>query len=244
MVKQQNSSVNTASKSHGLSQRLGDRLKAARNSKQITLEAAAQATKIRSTYLQALESHRWSEFPADVYLWGFLKKYAEFLGLSPKEMAELLIQEKERPAEEKPADRQPLQEDRPEDSPAHERTLIVWMGLLVGAAGVFLYLSHQSNVNIQKSPPPLFARSSTPDQEHVLSVMALKNTWLSVSTKKGRRIFEGIVPATSIRIWRSSSPFVVRVRKASDLRVEIDGSLTSMTMAEGRDIELPSDESR
>lgn len=58
---------------------IGAVLKAARLKKGLALEAVARQTRIPKRYLEALEADRFEEFPALVYLRGFLKGYCEFL---------------------------------------------------------------------------------------------------------------------------------------------------------------------
>lgn len=47
----------------------------------MSVSEVAEITKIRSTYLRALEDGRYSEFSSEVHLQGFLSNYAKFLGL-------------------------------------------------------------------------------------------------------------------------------------------------------------------
>ena len=63
--------------------RLGEILLMARQSKGIELERAARDTKIRARYLAALESGEFRELPGAVYTKGFLRNYAQYLGLDP-----------------------------------------------------------------------------------------------------------------------------------------------------------------
>lgn len=56
----------------------------------ITLEDAAQATKIGKNYLRALEEDRYQDFASPAYLKGFLKIYAQHLGLNPDDLLQLL----------------------------------------------------------------------------------------------------------------------------------------------------------
>lgn len=58
---------------------IGGVLKAARLKKGLAMEAVARQTRISKRYLEALEADRFDEFPALVYLRGFLKSYCEFL---------------------------------------------------------------------------------------------------------------------------------------------------------------------
>jgi len=63
---------------------LGAILRATRLAKQIDLKTVEQETKIRETYLLALEEDNYAVIPGDVYVRGFLNNYATFLGLDGK----------------------------------------------------------------------------------------------------------------------------------------------------------------
>jgi hypothetical protein len=60
---------------------LGSTLREARTRQGLELRDAAEATRIRVKFLAALEDERLGELPAEVYARGFLRAYAEFLGL-------------------------------------------------------------------------------------------------------------------------------------------------------------------
>jgi Helix-turn-helix domain len=60
---------------------IGSSLKDARLRKDMNLATAAEATKIRSRHLQALEDEQFDVLPGQTYVRGFLKTYADFLGL-------------------------------------------------------------------------------------------------------------------------------------------------------------------
>jgi len=55
----------------------------------MNLEDAAEATKISSEYLQALEENRISQFASLAYLKGFVRIYANSLGLNPDDIIRL-----------------------------------------------------------------------------------------------------------------------------------------------------------
>lgn len=84
----------------------GEILRQAREARQITLEGAADITKIRRKYLEALEQEQFHILPDQIYGRWFLQTYARFLGLDPKE----LVQELERPLDSDTCNdtRQPL----------------------------------------------------------------------------------------------------------------------------------------
>ena len=60
---------------------LGEELRQARVSNGITLDEAQRATRISRRYLEALESDDYAALPAAVFARGFLRSYAQFLGL-------------------------------------------------------------------------------------------------------------------------------------------------------------------
>jgi hypothetical protein len=60
---------------------IGSSLKAARLRQDVDLNEAEAATKIRAKYLRALEDERFEILPAQTYVKGFLRAYADYLGL-------------------------------------------------------------------------------------------------------------------------------------------------------------------
>jgi cytoskeleton protein RodZ len=62
---------------------LGERFRAAREARGLSLSEVSEQIRIRSVYLAAIEEERWSAIGAPVYIRGFLRTYARFLGLDP-----------------------------------------------------------------------------------------------------------------------------------------------------------------
>ena len=60
---------------------IGHSLRAARERQGIGLPEAELATKIRAKYIRALEEEDFDALPADTYARGFLRTYADYLGL-------------------------------------------------------------------------------------------------------------------------------------------------------------------
>jgi len=65
---------------------LGETLRKARLDKNITFEDAERVTRIPRRYLEALELENFGILPAPVYARGFLRSYASYLGLEPKDL--------------------------------------------------------------------------------------------------------------------------------------------------------------
>ena len=60
---------------------IGNSLREARLRQRLDFRQVEQATKIRSRYLRALEEEDFDALPAETYVRGFLRTYAEALGL-------------------------------------------------------------------------------------------------------------------------------------------------------------------
>jgi hypothetical protein len=64
---------------------LGEELRAARESRRLSLSDVSDQIHIRSVYLQAIEEEEWASIAAPVYVRGFVRTYARFLGLNPEQ---------------------------------------------------------------------------------------------------------------------------------------------------------------
>jgi cytoskeletal protein RodZ len=60
---------------------IGNSLREARLRREVDIAQAEVATKIRGKYLRALEDEQFELLPAETYVKGFLRTYAEYLGL-------------------------------------------------------------------------------------------------------------------------------------------------------------------
>ncbi|NTV14453.1 MAG: helix-turn-helix domain-containing protein [Desulfobulbaceae bacterium] len=83
---------------------LGNRLRTTRLSRNTSLAEAATATRISQRILTALEADDFAALPAEVFTRGFIKLYAEHLGLNPNEVLTLFT-DQENLDPERPADR-------------------------------------------------------------------------------------------------------------------------------------------
>lgn len=67
---------------------IGEELRSAREAQGRTIQEASAATRIRPSYLEALEAERFGELGGNVYAKGFLRSYASYLGLDPAPLVE------------------------------------------------------------------------------------------------------------------------------------------------------------
>jgi cytoskeletal protein RodZ len=75
-------------------QTLASILKRRRESLDLSISEAEQATRIRARYIEALEASEYDILKDDVYSRGYVKNYADFLGLETKPILKLYEQER------------------------------------------------------------------------------------------------------------------------------------------------------
>ena len=80
---------------------VAEKLRTAREEKNITIETAAKKLNINPDYLLALESGDYSRLPAGVYEKTYLKKYGAYLGLNHRSLEKGYAKEKSRPSQTK-----------------------------------------------------------------------------------------------------------------------------------------------
>lgn len=74
---------------------LGEQLKKIRSEGRITLMEISRETKVPIRYLTMIEESDYDSLPPDVYVKGFLRNYAEYLGVDSKKLIELYQREKD-----------------------------------------------------------------------------------------------------------------------------------------------------
>lgn len=72
---------------------LGDKLKQEREAAKLTVDDIAYKTRIPVKYISLLEEGNYKNLPAEVYVRGFVSKYAEVLGLDKDNISKIYSQE-------------------------------------------------------------------------------------------------------------------------------------------------------
>jgi cytoskeletal protein RodZ len=123
-------------------QTVGERLRDEREHKGLTLKDIETVTNIRSLYLQAIEESNYSVLPGEAYVKGFIRNYANALGLNGSEYVEL-YRKSQQPIEAAPTmavDENIAQvQEAPSVSPSvstrrrqrSRKAEIIWLGVLL-----------------------------------------------------------------------------------------------------------------
>lgn len=74
---------------------LGEQLKKSRRDLKLSVDNVSESTRIPSKYLYWLENGEYEKMPADVYIKGFIGKYAKVLNLDKEELIKIYLEETE-----------------------------------------------------------------------------------------------------------------------------------------------------
>jgi len=223
------------------SESLGERFRAAREARGLSLSDAADQIRIRSVYLAAIEEETWNTIGAPVYIRGFLRTYARFLGLDPEEAVGAF--NRTQPADGLPqsAAREPAR-DAP---PARRGTLLIWIAsgiaviliafvvyneLTMRRAQIALAPSASPVPSATEAAEPSTPPSAVPTAKPTAEALAGANTlalvfsapsWLRV-TVDGNVSMEGTFPAGTSKTFHGKNA-QVRIGNAGGVEVYVDG---------------------
>jgi len=142
------------------SQSVGALLRQARQGFGRDVGQIGAALRIRASHLQAIEDGRYQELPGGAYAIGFIRTYAEYLGLDGPEMVRRFKQE---------IDRQEFKHDLSFPMPVSERSVpgstILLGGVIIGLCGygIWFYMSsgdHGRSEQVAAVPAALLAPPS------------------------------------------------------------------------------------
>lgn len=193
----------------------GELLKKAREEKNLDLSTISRETSISQRYLEALENEEVHIFPSEPYLIGFLKNYADYLGIAPEKITNLyhakMLQETPPPAALTARER-----------PKFLIPLIVILSILLvasGVAGFLYYLSTKPkpvDPSIALQKPTIVKKYEL--QEEPFSGRLFKNDQLVLGTEKGNII---LTVAQTNDVFGIETPVGIQYVELSE-QVEMD----------------------
>lgn len=140
---------------------LGEKLAKKRVALGFDIKDAERATKIRAKYLTMIEESKWEKLPPDVYVYGFLKNYANFLKLDPGKVIKIYM--KERGLKENIKQAKNTAEPKPPAKKLKSPKIIITpkriaiFSVIFGALVILGYIGWQ--VSILAAPPKLEVKS-------------------------------------------------------------------------------------
>ncbi len=203
--------------------KIGPVLERARKDRGLTIEEAERATKIRKRYLEGLERDDYTVLPDAVYARGFLKTYANFLGLDGAGLSQELRSRRKPRRERGLSYHAPKSEfERPIITPGGVRgarrrrvsrstiiTVLVALAALAALVGVLYYVG----LNVRSS--------ATEDRERLAQTAARVNSDVEARRQTqggGDRVPADEVPSgrLTIAVEVEGAPAWIRVRSDSE----------------------------
>lgn len=212
---------------------LGLYLKNLREEKKIPVAQVAQALKTKPETIQALEANDFQKIPAPTYVKGYLRSYANYLGIDSEHI--LAEYNRQYPTGSKQV--LILQGHKlPRIGLDMKKLLIpasIIVTIIIALIVFIIYKSSKSPVPSPQSPvtPPITEQIQTPSPATItpaittplfLSARTLDNVWLRVYAD-GKLIFEGTLQKDEKENWQAQNEFNLRIGNPSKLNLSLNG---------------------
>jgi len=227
---------------------IGDYLRAAREERKIPIAQVSRDTKVNEKYILALEAGDFSVFPAVAYAKGFIRIYAEYLGVDPRPLVEQYMEQHAGLARQAlPFDLGPV---ATRVMPGSGSYTAIAVGVVVVAAAIVAYNLKPWKMLERKAvarppaeteeletlplpslptapPPPAVIPTSAPVAETVpakkkLLVRAKENVVMKVYADKSL-LFQGTIHKGKEEYWLASDSFDCRISKPRAVDLVLDG---------------------
>jgi cytoskeletal protein RodZ len=228
---------------------IGEKLRSAREAQGKTIQEASAATRIKPSYLEALEGERFGELGGHVYAKGFIRSYAGYLGLDPTSLIEE-YRASERPEtpvfERAPRALSGLGLERSRRAPSG------WLAVAIVFVSIVLVGSLWSLVkpprNTPQAPlgaatPPVAsttttirsATTTTTAQARGVTVVLryLGRSWTRV-TSDGKLSFEGIPGAAERRTFKADHSLELMLGAPAMVELTVNGRAIGIADNSGR----------
>lgn len=231
---------------------VGEILRSERELKGLSIKDIEKATSIRSLYLDAIENDNYSIIPGEVYVKGFIRNYANYLGLDANNIIDLYRQTKNPPVNEnvKKDDKTEEKTDNKLVAPNDSRKgKVKW--IIAGVVGVVVVGSlwwilgnHNSQQQqapetrpaptspyapAQPAPNPSVTEKPVVQANPVVVVAKYTDSCWTLVTADGKEVYEGIPKVGETLTWEAKKDITVQLGNASGVEIVYNGqSLGSM----------------
>lgn len=223
---------------------IGGSLREARLKRNLTPADVQKAIRIRDRYLQALEEERWELLPGDAYVKGFLRTYADYLGLDGTLYVEEYNSRFARPDEPQLVPERFARSSSRLGGVGFLRPLIVVAVIVAIVAGLAAWRLSGSSDGKQGTPPTTSTPTTTashrttpkkPHHKHVAATLPTSavvvasrgNSWLWVrsGSANGPTVYEGtLLQGKTLPVSLKSGPVWIRIG-APTIDIRLGGRL-------------------
>lgn len=232
---------------------VGARLHQHRTEKSISLEEVAEKTRIQTRLLRAIEEGRVDELPEPIYIQGFIRRFADAIGLNGNDFAidfpVTMSVQVTRPAWQyvRVAQLRPF------------HLYFLYIFLVIGSVNGLSYVVSRSNVqgikiedpsnpaqklqsnskqvtsqlNIELKPSNPGKPGSPGNKPVQVGVTLKAQSWIRI-VADGKPVFEGTLPEGYQKTWVADEKLVVRAGNAGGVLVEFNNQIAKQMGAPGK----------
>ncbi|MBP2627703.1 MAG: putative transcriptional regulator [Firmicutes bacterium] len=234
-------------------QTVGELLRDEREKKGLSVKEIESAISIRSFYINAIEEGNYNLVPGEVYLKGFIRNYANYLGLNGQEMVDLYRQS-QKPIPSATVDISPdtietsaNKSEQPSKNNKNSNKLLMISLLAVCVAGSAWWLltspkqatEPQTNKQIETNPtppsqpqPPQSVIPPAPTNPVVITAKYTEKCWTSV-TADGKIIYEGTPLNGDTITWEAQKNITITAGNAGGIDLISNGQSIGKMGAKG-----------
>jgi cytoskeletal protein RodZ len=237
---------------------VGEILRTEREKQGLTVKDIEKATSIRALYIQAIEDGKYDVLPGEVYLKGFMRNYASFLGLDAQHILDAYRASlPDQAAPPAPAATNPALAPKTEQNRSREkekrssagRWLIALVVVAIVAGGAWAAMNFlnpsapqpakppQAQVTPPQAPPQPAQPAAppkpvTPAAPIVVNAKYTAPCWTYV-VAAGRELYEGIPQKGENMTWNATQSMTVRLGNAAGVELTYNGQPQGRLGGEG-----------
>ena len=222
---------------------IGNSLREARLRQGLDFPELEQATKIRGKYLRALEQEEFAQLPGPTYVKGFLRSYAEYLGLDGQLYVDeynsrFLVGEDEMPARPRRSNARRPEQRRIESNVVllalagiAAVTLLVFVAWRFGGSGDKQAIPNPragvSNKHKKAAPARKPHRRAAPAKAHLVLTATSGDCWLEVHKggANGKMVYAGTLQPGSRPLHFTAKRLWIIAGAPQNLTVKLNGAL-------------------
>lgn len=212
---------------------IGSKLKEKREKSNISLQKVHLQTRISTVFLEALEQEKFDVFPAEVYLIGFLKKYAQYLGFDPDPfVSEYRWYKAAENEKERAAEREKRKTAKSSDDAVSVQQVMFLFAVIFICFGIFVsiffFTAKENSVKEERKEPEekIFLPSARKKLDKrillELSIRSKRRCWVRVEADN-TMIFEGLIPAGASQRWNADTFFKIIAHNWDDITIALNG---------------------
>jgi cytoskeletal protein RodZ len=223
---------------------IGGSLREARLKRGLSPADVQKAIRIRDRYLQALEEERWELLPGDAYVKGFLRTYADYLGLDGNLYVDEYNNRFAHPDEPLIVPERFARRGAPFGGVGLLRPLIAIGAIVAVIAAVAAWQLSGSPTTKHGAPPTSGTTttgtgSTTPKKthkKHVAVALPSRATlvatrgdswlWVRAGSANGRTVYEGtLIQGKTLPVTLANGPVWIRIGDPPSLDIRLGGKL-------------------